>query len=355
MRCGAFGASAWSGRTCWWRSSAACPTRRSSPGWPRDSARYRPARCRALNYGDIPTPAARTVELKLGTDQAHVFVGVPVSGVTTQDRAPLRVLNAILGRTSGRLFTEIRDKRGLAYTAYSSVSQFVDGGIFMVYAGTQAPTADAVLGLLKTELQRIREQPVDDAELQNAINGEIGGRTIAVETSANEALYMARDTLFGVPPRELQAAETRAVTAADVQRVAQKYLDPSRLSVVVTRPVRRGGSPMSRPAVCPSRRWLGALLMAVTIRSTDPGRKRELGSRSARGGRRLPHRPAERHAGDRAGAPRTDVVAISVATRGGSRDERSETVGAAHFMEHMYFQGTPRRADARRHRPRDRG
>jgi len=190
----------------------------------------------ALNYGEIPTPAARAVELNLGTDQAHVFVAGPVAGVATEDRAPLRVLNAILGRTSGRLFTEIRDKRGLAYTAYSSVSQFVDGGIFMVYAGTQAPSADAVLELLKSELQRIREQTVDDTELQNAINGEIGGRTIAVETSATEALYMARDAMFGVPPREVQAVETRAVTAADVQRVARKYLDPSRLSVVMARP-----------------------------------------------------------------------------------------------------------------------
>ncbi len=56
---------------------------------------------------------------------------MPVPGVTTQDRAPLRVLNAVLGRTSGRLFSEIRDRRGLAYSAYSSVSQFVDGGIFL--------------------------------------------------------------------------------------------------------------------------------------------------------------------------------------------------------------------------------
>jgi predicted Zn-dependent peptidase len=190
----------------------------------------------SLNYGDIPQMPARTIRLDQGTDQAHVYVGMPVSGVTTQDRAPLRVLNAILSRSSGRLFTEIRDKRGLAYTAYSSVSQFVDGGIFLVYAGTQPSTADAVLDLLKVELQRIREQPIGSVELQNAIEGEVGARTLSLEASANEALYMARDTLFGVPPREIQAAETRAVTAADVQRVAQKYLDPDRFSVVVAGP-----------------------------------------------------------------------------------------------------------------------
>jgi predicted Zn-dependent peptidase len=188
----------------------------------------------SLNYRDIPTPAARTVELPVGTDQSHVYVGMPVPGVATEDRAPLRVLNAVLGRSSGRLFNEIRDKRGLAYSAYSSVSQFVDGGIFYAYAGTTPRSADTVLNLLKAELERIREQPIDQLELQNAIGGEIGSRVIGVETSANEALYMARDTMFGLPPREIQAAQTRAVTVADVQRVARRYLDPSRLSVIVT-------------------------------------------------------------------------------------------------------------------------
>jgi predicted Zn-dependent peptidase len=188
----------------------------------------------SLNYSEIPPPATRTIELALGTDQSHIFIGAPVPGVATEDRASLRVLNAVLGRSSGRLFSEIRDRRGLAYSAYSSVSQFVDGGIFMVYAGTQPTSAKAVLELLNSELQRIREQPIDEMELRNAIGGEIGSRTIGVETSANEALYMARDTMFGVPPREIQAAQIRAVTVDDVQRVARRYLDPTRFSVIVT-------------------------------------------------------------------------------------------------------------------------
>ena len=53
--------------------------------------------------------------------------------------------------------------------------------------------------------------------------------------------------------------------------------------------------------------------------------------------------------------PGSEVVAISVGVRGGSRDERAETVGAAHFMEHMFFQGTPRRPDLGGHRARARG
>jgi predicted Zn-dependent peptidase len=194
----------------------------------------------AVNYRDLSPPAARTLRLPLGTDQSHVYIGAPVPGVATEDRAALRVLNAILGRTSGRLFSEVRDKRGLAYSAYSSVAQFVDGGVFLVYAGTQPQTAEAVLTLLQSELARIREQPIDEAELRNAVGGELGSRILGVETSANEALFMARDIMFGIPTEEIQAAQLRAVTAADVQRVARRYLDPSRLSVVMTGPPATG-------------------------------------------------------------------------------------------------------------------
>jgi len=194
----------------------------------------------AANYRDLPPPSARVLRLPLGTDQSHVYVGAPVPGIATEDRAALRVLNAILGRTSGRLFSEVRDKRGLAYSAYSSVAQFVDGGVFLVYAGTQPQTAEAVLALLQSELARIREQPIDEAELRNAIGGELGSRILGIETSANEALYMARDIMFGIPTEEIQAAQLRAVTAADVQRVARRYLDPSRLSVVMTGPPATG-------------------------------------------------------------------------------------------------------------------
>jgi predicted Zn-dependent peptidase len=190
----------------------------------------------AVNYREVPYTAARTVELPLGTDQSHIFVGAAIPGVGSTDRAPLRVLNAVLGRSSGRLFTEIRDKRGLAYSTYSTLSQYVDGGLFYVYAGTRPGSADAVLAIIRAELQRVRDEPISAVELRNAIGGEIGARTLAVETSANEALYTARDTMFGIPPREIQAEATRAVTAADVQRVARQYLSPERLSVVITRP-----------------------------------------------------------------------------------------------------------------------
>jgi predicted Zn-dependent peptidase len=190
----------------------------------------------ALNYGDLPPAAAHAVTLDAGTDQAHVYVAAPLPGIATSDWAALRALNAILGRSSGRLFTEIRDKRGLAYSAYSIVPQFVDGGAFVVYAGTDPATADAVVDALKGELARIAATPPEAAEVQNAIDGEIGSRVVSVETSGSEVVTLTRDTVFGLPSRDIQTAQLRAVTPADVQRIARTYLDPSRLTVVVARP-----------------------------------------------------------------------------------------------------------------------
>jgi predicted Zn-dependent peptidase len=148
------------------------------------------------------------------------------------------VLNAILGRSSGRLFTEIRDKRGLAYWAYSAIPQYADAGAFIVYAGTDPATVDDVVTALKDELSRIAATAPSAAEVQNAIDGEIGSRVVSLETSSSEVTTLTRDTMFGLPPREVQTEQLRAVTPADVQRVAETYLDPSRLTVVVARPSR---------------------------------------------------------------------------------------------------------------------
>jgi len=190
----------------------------------------------AVNYADLPAAAARSVTLDAGTDQAHVYVAVPLPGVTHEDRAALRVMNAILSRSSGRLFTEIRDRRGLVYSTYSSVPQFADGGAFIVYGGTDPATSDEVVEAIKTELARMATTPVGNAELQNAVDGAIGSETVANEASSSEVVSLTRNTVFGIPPREIQAAQLRAVTPSDVQRVAQRYLDPARMTIVVARP-----------------------------------------------------------------------------------------------------------------------
>ena len=188
------------------------------------------------NLAAFPVAGPKQTDLSAGSDQAHIFVGAPVSGVGSADRAALRIAKSVLSRASGRLYTEIRDKRGLAYSTYAALAQYVDGGLFYVYAGTEGGNADTVLALLHSELARLREQSVGDAELNQAIGAEIGSQIVNEEASGAEAGSLARAEMFGTPPREVEQAQLRAVTAADVQRVARTYLAPDRLTVVMTRP-----------------------------------------------------------------------------------------------------------------------
>ena len=186
----------------------------------------------------VAPPASATIEA--GTNQAHVFVGIPVPGVTAADRAPLRVANAVLARTSGRLYAEIRDRRGLAYSTSSSVAQYADGGIAYAHAGTDPVNVETVRALLVAELLRLRDEPLDPVELDNARRGEVGARILNRETSRDEATNLARDAVYGLPPATEQDAQLLAVTTDDVRRVAREYFDPARMTVVIARPA--GGS-----------------------------------------------------------------------------------------------------------------
>ena len=188
------------------------------------------------NATPFPVAPATTDTIDAGSDQAHVLVGVPVPGVTAADRAPLRVANAVLARTSGRLYVEIRDRRGLAYSASSSVAQYADGGIVYAHVGTDPANVGTVHALLVEELTRLRDEPLGAVELDNARRGEVGGRILGRETSRDEATSLTRDAVYGLPPATEQDAQLLAVTADDVQRVAREYFDPARMTIVVARP-----------------------------------------------------------------------------------------------------------------------
>jgi predicted Zn-dependent peptidase len=188
----------------------------------------------------LPLDGAASLTLPAGTDQAHVFVGARLPGVATPDRAALRVASTVLGRSGGRLFTEIRDRRGLAYSTYAAVPQYTDGGIFLMYAGTEGANTSEVADLLLAELARLREEPVAPPELADAIGSDVGAQVIADETSRAEAITLTRSIVFGLPPRDEEERRLRAVTAEDVRRVANAYLSPGRLTVLIARPAADG-------------------------------------------------------------------------------------------------------------------
>jgi zinc protease len=186
---------------------------------------------------DAAQHAARTVYLvdKPGAPQSQIrigWIGVPRS---TADYFPLQVLNTILGGAfSSRLNLNLREQHGYTYGAASSFDMRADAGPFSAMAGVQSDKTKESLQEFFNELNGIL-QPVPADELARAKNyvalrfpggfettGDISRRLEDVVT------YRLPDDYFSSYVQRVQA-----VTAADVQRVAKRYIDPSRLAVVV--------------------------------------------------------------------------------------------------------------------------
>ncbi|MFB7995705.1 M16 family metallopeptidase [Streptomyces sp. NPDC056002] len=129
--------------------------------------------------GRKPVRAAGRMEL-LGrkTEQAHVILGMPGLARTDERRWAMGVLNTALGGgMSSRLFQEVREKRGLAYSVYSYTSGFADCGLFGVYAGCRPSQVHDVLKICRDELTHVAEHGLSDDEISRAI-GQLSGSTV---------------------------------------------------------------------------------------------------------------------------------------------------------------------------------
>ncbi|WP_432165619.1 M16 family metallopeptidase [Streptomyces sp. bgisy031] len=129
--------------------------------------------------GRKPVRAAGRMEL-LGrkTEQAHVILGMPGLARTDDRRWAMGVLNTALGGgMSSRLFQEVREKRGLAYSVYSYTSGFADCGLFGVYAGCRPSQVHDVLKICRDELTHVAEHGLSDDEISRAI-GQLSGSTV---------------------------------------------------------------------------------------------------------------------------------------------------------------------------------
>ncbi|HCA84117.1 MAG TPA: peptidase M16 [Streptomyces sp.] len=132
-----------------------------------------------------PRSGSRTVRaagqvdvIERRTEQAHVILGMPGIPRTDDRRWALDVLSTALGGgMSSRLFQEIREKRGLAYSVYSHTSGFADCGLFGVYAGCRPAQVQDVLKICRDELEQVAQSGLTDEEVRRAI-GQLSGSTV---------------------------------------------------------------------------------------------------------------------------------------------------------------------------------
>src|SRR5207248_4158785 len=132
-------------------------------------------------------------------------------------RFALRVLDTILGgSSSSRLFQEVREKRGLAYSVYSYSSQFVDSGQIGVYVGTRPDNVGEAMDVIAAELRRIVDEPVAADELDRATENDKGRIALSLESTLTRMNRLGGSVLTGVPLLSLDeiVAAIDAVTAA---------------------------------------------------------------------------------------------------------------------------------------------
>jgi len=186
-----------------------------------------------------PAPAAwREVRVVPGA-QAQILMGSLAPNLTDGDHAAVKVLSTVLGGgMSGRFFSELRDKQGLAYTTGTQYPARVDTSYFLVQLGTAPENVTKAEAALREQLERIRREPVPEEELRVAKAYVLGNLAMDRRTNARQAWYLAAYEEAGVGYEYLDryVAAVRAVSAADVRRVAQRYLAVVRTIIVQPSP-----------------------------------------------------------------------------------------------------------------------
>ena len=181
----------------------------------------------------VAGPRTRRFERK-DTEQFHVCLGG--HGLSRHDdrRFALRVLDTIFGGTSSsRLFQEVRERHGLAYSVYSFTSAYQDSGQVGLYVGTRTENITEAMRVVGGELQRVREQPASAEELARAKENLKGRVLLALESTGARMNRLGSELLAQAPLLGLDDVVARidAVTLEDLEELADELWDPERLSV----------------------------------------------------------------------------------------------------------------------------
>ena len=188
---------------------------------------------------DAPKPIVQeyTELIKDDANQAQILQGWRVPTIGSEEYPALMLLNVILGASglSSRLFRELREKKGLAYTVRTAYETHLKSAVFSIYIGTEPVNIETSINGFKEEIDKIKTIPVSEEELQNAKNNLIGKQQFMSETNSQQANLMAYYSIMGKPfgYRKELVELINEVTPEDIQACANKYFtDDYVLSVI---------------------------------------------------------------------------------------------------------------------------
>jgi predicted Zn-dependent peptidase len=192
---------------------------------------------RPVKLDTKPEPHAPLIfRNKNSLEQVHVYLGVPSIPMSHESRFSCYILNAILGGgMSSRLFQNIREKQGLAYTVYSELTMYRDAGCMLIYAGTSQRSAGKVVESVVRELRELTDRKVSAEELRRAKDHLKGSYVLGLESTSSRMGNLVRQELyfnrFFSLDEMLKSIEN--VTADEVQKLAQQFFDPQRMAVAM--------------------------------------------------------------------------------------------------------------------------
>ena len=161
---------------------------------------------------------------------------MPSPPITDENRYATLILNTVLGGgMSSRLFQSIREERGMVYSIYSDLSPYRDTGTLCVYAGTSAGKALEVVDLILSEFTKLKQELLSAEELTRAKDQVKGNILLGLESSNARMANLARQEMYfrNFFTVEEVIARIDEVEAGQVQAMAQKLFDPSRIAVTL--------------------------------------------------------------------------------------------------------------------------
>ncbi|HET7571582.1 MAG TPA: pitrilysin family protein [Gaiellaceae bacterium] len=191
-----------------------------------------------------PAPAAphangRVKVFTKQSDQAHVVLGVPSYPIEHPDRYALQLLATVLGGgMSSRLFSEVRERRGLAYYVFGHNHSYTDAGSLYAQAGVDIARIDEAVATIAGELRTIAAEPVPADELEKARSFAKGRFVLGLESPQGLIVFgLRKEVLEGRAPDPSEVlAGLDAVSGEDVSRVAAELISDERLRLAVIGP-----------------------------------------------------------------------------------------------------------------------
>ena len=184
-----------------------------------------------------PTPHAPIVlKKKDSLEQVHLTLGVPAYPLAHKLRFPLYLLNTVLGGgMSSRLFQNIREKQGLAYSVYSELNLFSDTGCFTIYAGTGVETAKQVVMSIMHEIRELKQYLIEEDELRRAKDHLKGSLMLSLESTSSRMSNLARQELYFDRFMSLDEMieSIEGVTRDQVQKIAQEFFTTENMALAM--------------------------------------------------------------------------------------------------------------------------